>query len=274
MKNLGLLLLPLLLWPRISHGDEDSAAGFSPPPAQGEGWVALPHGRPFGILPSDPRDLKLALRGNNKKEIEADVGGYRSLAGWRKEGCVFHVGIEGGAFFQMRKEGSNFPLHSSDGLIGLYAETAREHWAYQLRFTHISAHLSDGLTPVRQRILYTREFVALRAARQLGWFRAYAGYQALVHTKPDLPRHSLQLGGYAYLPWHWGIAHPYLGGDLRVRGKEEGTTFQLGAGAALVSSSGMPPVRLTATYLKGHDLRGQFYLEPTEKWAFGLDLDL
>jgi hypothetical protein len=264
MKILGLALIVSLLCPIISHGDESVS----------EGWTALPAGRPFGLLPSDPRDLKLALRHNNKSEIEADVGGYRAIAGWRGDGIVFHTGIEGGAFFLMRKEGAKFPLHSSDGLIGLYAEASKQDWAYQFRFTHISAHLSDGLTSARQSLIYTREFVVLRVARQLGWFRPYAGYQFLVNTKPEVPRHQLQLGGYAYLPWSWGIAHPYLGGDLRLRGAQEGTTFQLGMGVAFISRAGMPPVRLTANYLKGHDLRGQFYTERTEKWTFGLDLDL
>ncbi len=265
--------LALLLLPKISQGIE-SEPGFVATPSQEEGWTALPSGRPFGLLPSDPRDLKLALRGNNKKEIEADVGGYRSLAGWKGDGLVFHTGIEGGAFFLMRKEGTNFPLHSSDGVIGLFAEAAKEDWAYQFRFTHISAHLSDGLTPVRQRFLYTREFAVLRVARQMGWWRPYAGYQFLVNTKPEVARHMLQLGAYAYLPMNWGIAHPYLGADLRVRGAEEGTTFQLAAGVALVSKSGMPPVRFSASYLKGHDLRGQFFREKTEKWTFGMDLDI
>jgi len=276
MKNLGLLLLPaLFLTPIFSHGDEGGPiAGFQALPVQEEGWIALPAGRPFGLLPSDPRDLKLALRGNNKKEIEADVGGYRSIAGWRRDGTIFHTGIEGGAFFLMRKEGAKFPLHSSDGVIGLFAEAAQGKWAYQFRFTHISAHLSDGLTPVRQAFIYTREFVTLRVARQLGWLRPYAGYQFLVNTKPVVPRHMLQLGAYAYLPINWGIAQPYLGGDIRVRGAQEGTTFQLGAGVALISRSGMPPVRFTASYLKGHDLRGQFYTERAEKWTFGMDLDL
>jgi len=190
------------------------------------------------------------------------------------DGILLHTGLEGGAFFQMRKEGSNFPLHSSDGLIGIYAEAARNDWAAQFRFTHISAHLSDGLTPVRQKILFSREFVVLRLARQLSWFRPYVGYQFLVNTKPVVSRHSLQLGGYAYLPIHWGIMHPYFGGDIRIRGADEGTTFQLSTGIALVSKSGMPPLRFTANYLKGHDLRGQFYFEQTEKWSFGMDLDL
>ncbi|HEY8279759.1 MAG TPA: hypothetical protein VIH99_09060 [Bdellovibrionota bacterium] len=278
MKIFRFSLLILFLHPAISRSETTYGEGFPPPPEQSDGWVALPHSRPFPSLLSDPRDLRLGLRKNNKEELEADVGGYRSLAGWKGdchgESLVFHTGIEGNGYFVMRQEGSRFPLLSSDGLIGLYGEAARGLWMYQLRYTHISAHLSDGLTSKRSAITYTRETLSLRAARQLGPWRAYAGYHLLTHTMPSLPRHALQLGAYGILPLHWGIAHPYFGGDLRIRNAAEGTTFQLAAGTALVPSAGGIPVRITASYLKGHDLRGQFYSEKTEKWTFGLDLDL
>ncbi len=283
MKKLRLLLAIFAFFPLISQGDEASSgelypAGFTFAEDQPAGWQALPRGRAFPVLLSDPRDLRLGLRKNNKKEIEADVSAYRSLTGWKGllwgHETIFHAGIEGAGYFQMRQEGSKFPLQSSDGLVGAYAEMAQGLWMYQFRFTHISAHLSDGLTGQRSHFVYSREFVALRLARQLGVFRPYVGYQYLVNTMPTMGRHSLQLGAYGILPWHWGIVHPYVGGDLRVRNAEEGTTFQLGAGVALVSRSGMPPVRILASYLKGHDLRGQFYREKSEKWTFGLELDI
>jgi hypothetical protein len=288
------LALCLLLFPCISHGSESASpaaqavhenedlfnpfpAGFMSPPDQPEGWVALPPGRPFPSLLSDPLDLKLALRRNNKGEIEAEVGGYRSFVGWkgRVKGrdTVIHLGLEGNGYFLMHEEGAKFPLSSTDGLIGLYTEGIRGLWLYQLRYTHVSAHLSDGLFGFRDRIVYTRETLSLRLARQLGFVRAYGGYHFLVHTEPKLPRSSLQLGAYAIFPWHWQRVHPYFGGDIRLRDAAEGNTFQITGGAALVSSLGAPPLRLSLNYLKGHDLRGQFFREKTEKWSLGLELD-
>ncbi|MGZ3693172.1 MAG: DUF1207 domain-containing protein [Bdellovibrionota bacterium] len=251
--------------------------GFMIPPDQPEGYVALPPGRPFPSLPSDPRDLKLSLLKNSKDEIEASVGGYRSLVGWKGDisgrSTVIHAGLEGDGFFLMRQEGSKFPLHSSDGLIGLYAEGIRGLNMYQLRYTHVSAHLSDGLFGLRQRIFYTRETLSLRLARQLDIFRVYAGYHYLVHTEPKVGKHSLQAGFYGILPMHWLSLHPYFGGDLKVRNADEGTTYNIILGGALVSSLGSPPLRLAVNYTKGHDLRGQFYKEKTEKWSFGLEMD-
>jgi hypothetical protein len=294
MKKWLSFILIVCLHSTIAHSNETSSSdvnpltenadlfnpyppGFVIPPDQPEGWVALPPGRPFPALPTDPRDLKIGLRKNTKNELEADIGGYRSFAGWKGdvkgEPTVFHTGLEGNAYFLMRQEGPKFPLHSSDGMIGLFGEAIRGLWMAQLRFTHLSAHLSDGLFGIRQRFVYTRETLSLRVAHQIGVVRAYAGYHFLVHTKPELPRHSLQIGAYSILPYHWQRVHPYLGGDLRIRNAQEGTTFNLAAGAALVSSLGAPPLRFAINYLKGHDLRGQFFTEKTEKWSFGLEMD-
>jgi hypothetical protein len=267
--------------PNLAVADDEPMSPFPPgfmsPPDQPLGWMALPPGRPFPSLLSDPRDLKIGLRGNDREEIEADVGGYRSVAGWKGlikgKSTVAHVGIEGNAYFVMRKEGSSFPLMSSDGLLGFYGEAIRGLWLYQLRFTHISAHLSDGLTPVRQRFSYTRETLSARVARQLGFVRAYFGYHFLVHTKPKLPLHSLQFGASAIFPPHWRKIHPYGGIDFRLRNAQEGNNLQLSMGLALVSSLGAPPLRIGASFLTGHDVRGQFFRERTKKWTFGLDLD-
>lgn len=302
------LLLLLLICPTISHGAETPEGdasilpsidaleaqeklypenlsdlmnpfppGFMVPPDQPRGWASLPPGRPFPSLISDPRDLKLGLRKNSKGELEADVGGYRSFAGWkgevRQQETIVHLGLEGNGYFMMRQEGAKFPLHSSDGLIGLYAEGIRGSYLYQVRYTHISAHLSDGLYLVRQRQTYTRETLSLRLAKQLDFVRAYIGYHFLTHTDPELPKHSLQVGAYAIFPWAWKKLHPYVGADYRLRNPAEGKNIFVNMGVALVSSLGAPTLRFGAGYLKGHDLRGQFYQEPTEKWTFGLDMD-
>ena len=71
---------------------------------------------------------------------------------------------------------------------------------------------------------------------------------------------------------HWRNVHPYVGGDIRIRDPQQGTTFQIGLGAALISELGAPPVRIVINYLKGHDPRGQFYNEQVEKWMLGLEL--
>ena len=142
MKHILLFLILCGAFPAISHSEIIEGSHLERQPLEmSEGWSFLPRGRAFGVIPSDPRDLKLGLRKNSRKQLEADVGGYRSIAGWKgdlwNETTLAHVGIEGNGYFEMRQEGSKFPLLSSDGLVGLFAEASRGELAYQVRYTHI-----------------------------------------------------------------------------------------------------------------------------------------
>src|SRR3990167_90799 len=82
---------------------------LSTPPGRPHGRATLPPRPPLSPLPTDPRDLKLGFRKTSRAKVEADVGGYRSIYGWKGEisgkPLIFHTGIEGNAYFTMRKEG-------------------------------------------------------------------------------------------------------------------------------------------------------------------------
>lgn len=279
-RIIALELIALLFFANISSAQYSSAypEGFIPNPDQESSSEFLPRGRPFPPLPTDPRDLKLGIRKNSLQQVEGDIGGYRSIYGWKSEvngsPLVLHTGIEGNAYFTMRHSGSKFPLESSDGLFGLYAEAVRNAWFYQLRFSHISAHLADGAANVTQAIVYSREFLDLRIAHQMDWIRPYAGIIELVHSLPGgLPAFGEQVGFYAIPNFHWGQAHPYLGSDYRHRGGREGSTLNFSAGVLLASTQKAPPIRIAANYLTGHDLRGQFFDQYIHKFSVGLELD-
>ena len=278
-KKYILLALSLIFLDHCYAAEQSNilSPGIIKPADQEEGWTILPEGRPFPLTIPDPRELRTSLRKNNKKEIEADVGAYKSVVGWKGDvkgaSTVIHAGIEGDGYFLMRKDQSKFPLYSSDGLIALYTEAARGSLTYQLRYTHISAHLSDGLFAVRDRITYTRETLSLRLAQQFELLRVYAGYHYLAHTLPELPRHSFQVGFYSIFSVGWKHFFPFFGGDLKIRGAEEGMLYSVSTGLALLSTMKSAPLRFTLNYLKGHDPRGQFYKEKTEKWTLGIDLD-
>ncbi len=252
--------------------------GFPADPDQPYGSRWLPPGRPFPSVPVDPRDLKIGFRKTNGSSLEADVGGYRSVFGWKGDvsgkDMVLHAGIEGGAYFTMRKEGARFPLESSDGLFGVYVEAVRDSWFYQFRFTHISAHLSDGITDVRVPIRYSREYFMLRVAKQWHWLRPYFALHYLVHIIPnDLNSVGAQAGFYGYLPVEMGLFRPYFGADYRYYGGREGNTLNLGIGLALISELAGPSLRFTLNYMRGNDLRGQFFTDKIKKIYGGFELD-
>ncbi len=252
--------------------------GFPADPDQPLGSRWLPPGRPFPSIPVDMRDLKISLRKTNRSEIEADVGGHRSVYGWKGNllghDIILHVGLEGNAYFTMRKEGLRFPLQSSDGLFGAYIEAARNSWFFQLRYTHISAHLSDGAPDIPTAIRYSREYILLRVAKQWGWARPYLALRYLTNTTPDdLNDFGMQVGFYAITPIQFGLFRPYFGVDFRHSGGQEGTTTNYGTGLALTSEMEAPLIRFSINYMTGNDLRGQFFNTKIKKWYGGLELD-
>lgn len=255
-----------------------SALGIAAEMQTVAGQGLLPASRPFPPLPSDSRDLKTALRKTDADTWEAEVGSYRSIYGWTLGGdpaSVIHAGIEGNAYFTMQKQGSRFPLESSDGLVGVYLEAKQGASAIQLRFTHISAHLSDGSPNVTRAIRFSRETLSLRLAQDWNWLRGYVGVHWLVHTIPaSVPKLGGQLGFYAAPAVGASWWRPYFGADYRVRGGAEGYTLDLSGGIALESASALPPIRFGFHYLHGHDLRGQFFDRKIRRFAFGLEMDL
>ena len=262
----------LFVWPSVSTAEE------SRPQVRPAEWEVLPFGRPFPTLPTDPRDLKIGIRRNTLRQIEADIGGYRSLAGYthnvRGETLALHIGVEGNAYFVLTQEGQKFPLNSSDGLLGIYGDAAWKDWQAQVRFTHLSAHLGDGVNPPRTRIPFSRETASLRIAKYFSFIRAYLGYHYLIHTEPLLPRHSLQVGAFAIFPVTLGAhLHPYLGWDFEWRDPTQGNLLTISLGLALLSTEKSPPLRFALNYLKGNDPRGQFFQQKIRYWTYGVELD-
>ena len=279
MKKIFLLLV-LCAVPVLTQ------AAFHEAEAQQEGWEILPHNRPFPLVVADTREIRTALRPNSRNELEAEVGSYRSFMGWKgnfhDEAIVTHFGLEGNGYYIMRHQGSRFPLVSTDGLIGLYFEAAQKNAAVQVRYTHISAHLSDdGIKAGRSTIQYSREFLHLRYAKMFSFFGeafAYLGYQYLTNTDPhDIPKHGADFGFYSLFTPISAHLRPYFGADYKIRNTHEGSTFDLTTGLALLSSQaphGAPPIRFGFHYLQGHDPRGQFYGEHRKKFSGGLEMDL
>ncbi|MCB0406216.1 MAG: hypothetical protein KDD51_15655, partial [Bdellovibrionales bacterium] len=124
----------------------------------------LPQSRFFPLTFADPREIRMALLFDQQNRVNAYVGNYFSLisgTGAEEDSLAWVFGLEGAGYFAMRQSGATFPLEHTDGLIGVYAEVTQGPWRGQLRFTHVSAHLSDGISGTTP-ITYSREFLVGR----------------------------------------------------------------------------------------------------------------
>lgn len=274
-RDFGLLanmlaFLALFLASANTHAAQESNALWQVE----NGWTLVPESRPFPLLFTDVLDAKTSWRFGSSKRREAFVGAYRSIFAYRKNDYLMHFGIEGQAFFQMVQEGSRFVLQSSDGQFGIYFDGSNQSWTWQLRFHHISAHLSDGVDRTTA-IRYSREYVQLRLLKEIGWFQPYIGVRALVHTIPaGLPVFGGQVGTLVTIPVGLRWFRVITGFDYKQRGGEEGHALNISLGGEFVSEQNASPVRLLAHYFTGHDHRGQNFRNEISKFVFGFELEI
>lgn len=243
------------------------------------GIELLPSGRPFRPTFADPREIRMALGFEGDSHMHASVGNYFSILGFQpKEDPSWrvHFGLEGAGYFTMRSEGSRFPLETTDGLIGIYVEGDSGPWQVQLRYTHVSAHLSDG-TSGAAAIPYSRETTFLRFAyAPSGHAQVYAGLHYLSHTIPVLPRLGAQIGGSWFVPWGANKLVPFVATDLQWKQEAPANpswNFQVGLAV------NNPPVayrsfRFFYAYFTGADPRGQFLFRTYTAHSLGIEMQI
>lgn len=239
-------------------------------------WEVLPKGRPFRLTFADPREIRMGLNIAGGSRIQAAVGNYFSLLAMRVDEREFwHFGIEGAGYFGMRQAEGRFPLETTDGLIGLYLEGKRESLEWQLRYTHVSAHLADGSRD--SAIAYSREFLKLRGAYAPSpFFQAYAGIMRLVNTVPDVGKWGLQWGANIFLPSQFELLVPFLAADFQIR---QETSFNPSLSFQLGMAFNDPPeawrsFRIFYSFQSGADPRGQFYDRALTLHALGIEMQI
>lgn len=239
-------------------------------------WEVLPKGRPFRLTFADPREIRMGLNVAGGSRIQAAVGNYFSLLAMRWDEREFwHFGIEGAGYFGMRQAEGRFPLETTDGLIGLYAEGKRGPLEWQLRYTHVSAHLADGSRD--SAIAYSREFLKLRGGYSPSpFFQAYVGLSRLVNTVPDVGKWGLQWGANIFFPNQIAMLVPFLAADFQYR---QDTKFNPALSLQIGMAFNDPPeawrsFRLFYSFQSGADPRGQFYDRALTLHALGIEMQI
>jgi hypothetical protein len=236
----------------------------------------LPAGRLFRLTFADPQEIRMVLSVDRGDKLYAIVGNYFSLLGFgtqSKEGFQAHFGLEGRGFFTMRQEQSRFPLETVDGMVGAYVDAQYQAFQMQIRYTHVSGHLADGLvgTPTA----FSREYTSLRMGyAPSGDFHFYFGASHIANSYPSVQPWGAQVGGSYFFPTGIVLA-PFAAFDLHWRQEWMRTGIAVQLGLALNKPANRyRSFRLFYGFYNGGDMRGQFFGQPVTSHSVGLEMQI
>lgn len=122
---------------------------------------------------------------------------------------ALQLGVQGGAWMDLGYERGAFPLLTQDFLIAIPLSFQYNNWAFQFKYSHLSAHLGDSIYKLKDPIKYSRDFLTLGSSFEINKedfdYRAYLQGSFIHKMTPRLPPWSIDIGmefriKYDYLP--------------------------------------------------------------------------
>ena len=249
---------------------------------------AFPTGDLFRPLLADPKQSQFFVSINNFESsgvryTMASVGFGETFGLYRffgsREGDGLQLSVEGSLFAQFNLDTSSFDLLNADYTIGIPFTYRYGDNSLRFRVYHQSSHLGDELLlstnhPARVNLSY--EAIELIYSRDWRDWRVYGGGEYLIHNDP---------GDLKPLSAHWGIEYhgskpllwngrPIVGVDMKSF-EEHNWDIDTSVKAGLEfghPNPGQRRLRLMASWYKGFDPRGQFYINKVE--YYGLEVSL
>jgi len=249
---------------------------------------AFPTGDLFRPLLADPKQSQFFVSINNFESsgvryTMASVGFGETFGLYRffgsREGDGLQLSVEGALFAQFNLNTSSFDLLNADYTIGIPFTYRYGDNSLRFRVYHQSSHLGDELllsTNHPERVNLSYEAIELIYSRDWRDWRVYGGGEYLIHNDP---------GDLKPLSAHWGIEYhgskpllwngrPIVGVDMKSF-EEHNWDIDTSVKAGLEfghPNPGQRRLRLMASWYKGFDPRGQFYINKVE--YYGLEVSL
>lgn len=183
-------------------------------------WVILPAAGLLGLPVADTRSPNSAvnLRWDDGFSIDATLGASFPVLEYRAEAGAVQIGVEAAGFMGFDPDGAlTFDLDTFDGVFGFPLSARTGPWSGRLEWAHVSAHFADGVRDNGELPgsgdQYSREYLRLLAARDLGPARVYAGARMLTHDARDSAPWMAQVGAEVFAPWR---VAPYAALDLQL----------------------------------------------------------
>ncbi|MCE1188815.1 MAG: DUF1207 domain-containing protein [Ignavibacteria bacterium] len=228
--------------------------------------------------------------GVGHNNIRLDIGNSRDFIRYKTD-TLTTISF-GGDFFTYTKlrgeEDFHFPVEAVDYLFGVNAgyvkKCADYTYGMRFRFSHISAHFSDGhydkiagaWLDNRLPQVYSREFLEFMPFYEKSSFRAYGGFTWIYHVVPSDVKKWMVHGGaeYSMPDAICAKVSPFVSFDLRTVAIDAVTLNNTVSAGIKIGSYNGSGVRIHFTHFKGKNIHGEYYNLDEEYSAIGVNIDL
>ncbi len=256
--------------------------------------------QPFSANYLEPKlgflfNLNQSVQSDNQNTLRLEIGNSIDVYRYKlNENAVLSFGADLFTYSRLRSEDNfKFPVETIDYLFGLNVgyKTVEGNRSYGLRvrFSHISAHLVDGLYRSGNfgddnytdwtnsyPFVYSKEFVELIPFYSINELRGYAGLTYNYNIKPaELGKTGFQLGfDYFNDFFDDDNIYPFAAYDLRVtKLKDYAANHSVNLGIKLGNKHGRG-FSIYLHYFDGNSIHGEFWYRKISYTALGFNLDL
>ena len=222
-------------------------------------------------------------------KVLINIGVTRDIYRYHNDNTTISFGADFFTYTRARAQSNfKFPVETIDFMFGLNAgfkiKDCDKEIGLRFRFSHISAHLVDGLYDQKDEIwmngrepfVFSKEFIEFFPYISKDGFRAYLGLTYIFHIIPGEIKKGIFQTGFDYyvLPLRTSIFIPFIAYDFKISGIEKyfgNNILRAGVKFGEPFSRGLS---IQFSYLSGKSVHGEFYNVFENYWTIGLNLDL
>jgi len=222
-------------------------------------------------------------------KVQINIGVTRDIYHYHDDKTTISFGADLFTYTRTRAQSNfKFPVETIDYMFGINAgykkEDGNKEIGLRLRFSHISAHLVDGLYDaeserwlnVREPFVYSKEFIEFFPYIRKDGVRIYLGLTYIIHVIPDLIKKGIFQAGFDYyiLPLRNSSFIPFIAYDFKLTGIEKYSGNNIVTAGIKFGEPLSRGFSILISYLSGKSVHGEFYDISENYWTIGLNLDL
>lgn len=222
-------------------------------------------------------------------KVQINIGVTRDIYHYYDDNTTISFGSDFFTYTRARAQGNfKFPVETIDYLFGINAgykkNDDKKEIGLRFRFSHISAHLVDGLYDAenegwlegREPFVYSKEFIELFPYIRKDYFRIYLGLTYIIHVIPDVIKKGIFQAGFDYYisPLRNASFIPFIAYDFKLTGIEKYSGNNIVTAGVKFGEPLSRGLSILISYQSGKSVHGELFDVSENYWKIGLNLDL